>query len=317
MSHTSFSSQSFGIGAIVGSCSLFALQSSADIPAWLKPQAASPAAASASAATPAAVAAKVAAATQGAVDFASVRKAIAALLQEDDNRGPLFVRLAWHSSGTYDKAAGKYGSNGGTIRFSPEIKHGANKGLDTALELLKPIKSKFPDLSWADLITLSGVVAVEEMGGPQVPWKPGRKDAPTAESCAPEGNLPDASKDHKHIRAIFNRMGFTDREIVALSGAHTLGRCHTDRSGFEGPWTRAPTTFSNAYFKELTENKWTERKWAGPKQYQDPTGELMMLPTDMWILWDPEFAKIAREYAANEDAFFRDFASAFGKLLAL
>jgi hypothetical protein len=48
--------------------------------------------------------------------------------------------------------------------------------------------------------------------------------------------------------------------------------CHTDRSGFSGPWTRAPTTFSNLYFKELLENKWTEKKWNGPRQFTDPTG---------------------------------------------
>jgi catalase (peroxidase I) len=53
-----------------------------------------------------------------------------------------------------------------------------------------------------------------------------------------------------HLRIIFNRMGFNDQEIVALSGAHALG-CHTDRSGFEGPWQFSPTTFSNEYFRLL------------------------------------------------------------------
>ena len=73
-----------------------------------------------------------------------------------------------------------------------------------------------------------------------------------------------------------------DKEIVALSGAHTLGRCHTDRSGFSGPWTFAPTTFANAYFVELTTNKWRKKKWNGPVQYEDKSGELMMLPTGAW-----------------------------------
>jgi catalase (peroxidase I) len=54
-----------------------------------------------------------------------------------------------------------------------------------------------------------------------------------------------------HLRVIFNRMGFNDQEIVALSGAHALGRCHTDRSGFDGPWQFSPTTFSNEYFRLL------------------------------------------------------------------
>ena len=64
----------------------------------------------------------------------------------------------------------------------------------------------------------------------------------------------------QHVRDVFHRMGFNDREIVALCGAHAVGRCHTDRSGFWGPWTRAESTFSNEYFRELVENKWTLKK---------------------------------------------------------
>merc|ERR1719223_2273715 len=102
------------------------------------------------------------------------------------------------------------------------------------------------------------------MGGPKIPWKPGRSDAPSPDYCAPEGRLPDASKGPEHLRDIFYRQGFNDQEIVALSGAHALGRYHTDRSGFDGPWTRAPTTFSNEYFRVLYEEEWVPRKWDGP-----------------------------------------------------
>lgn len=79
-----------------------------------------------------------------------------------------------------------------------------------------------------------------------IPWRPGRQDA-LAENCTPDGRLPDGDKGPDHIRNIFYRMGFNDQEIVALSGAHALGRCHPDRSGFEGPWTFSPTSFTNAY----------------------------------------------------------------------
>jgi cytochrome c peroxidase len=72
---------------------------------------------------------------------------------------------------------------------------------------------------------------------------------------------------------------FNDQEIVALAGAHALGRCHPDRSGFEGPWTFSPTTLTNDFFKLLRDEKWVWRKWNGPKQYADKkTGSLMMLP---------------------------------------
>lgn len=97
------------------------------------------------------------------------------------------------------------------------------------------------------------------MGGPSIKWRPGRSDL-TAESVTPDGRLPDATKKQDHLRQIFGRMGFNDQEIVALSGAHALGRCHTDRSGFTGPWTFSPTTFSNSYFKLLLSEKWNEKK---------------------------------------------------------
>lgn len=97
------------------------------------------------------------------------------------------------------------------------------------------------------------------MQGPTIPWRPGRADA-DASLCTPDGRLPDASKDQSHLRAIFGRMGFDDREIVALSGAHALGRCHTDRSGFEGPWSFSPTVVSNDYFRLLLDEKWEFRK---------------------------------------------------------
>lgn len=85
-------------------------------------------------------------------------------------------------------------------------------------------------------------------------------------ACTPDGRLPDATKEQKHLRAIFNRMGFNDQEIVALSGAHALGRCHTDRSGFLGPWTFSPTVLTNEYYKLLLNEKWSWKKWNGPKQ---------------------------------------------------
>lgn len=204
------------------------------------------------------------------------------------------------------------------MRFSPESNWGANAGLGIARDLLEPIKKKFPWISYADLWTLAGAVAIEEMGGPSIPWRPGRSDKEeTAHVALPDGRLPDGDKGAGHVRDIFYRMGFNDQEIVALVGAHTLGRCHPDRSGWNGPWTNAPTTFSNLYFKELTGSKWHKKKWSGPLQYEDPTGQLMMLPADMAMVWDKKFRKYVDLYAKDEEKFFKDFAAAFGKLLEL
>lgn len=168
-------------------------------------------------------------------------------------------------------------------------------------------------------IQLAGAVAIEHMGGPKILWRQGRRDAPDASACPPDGRLPAPDKGKvgatiRHIRQVFERQGFNDREIVALIGAHALGRCHPKASGYSGPWTRSPTTFSNQFFKELADNTWTLKQWDGPDQFEDPTGDLMMLPADMALLWDSEFRKYVVEFARDEDSFFRDFAMAFQKL---
>lgn len=97
---------------------------------------------------------------------------------------------------------------------------------------------------------MASYVAIEDMGGPNIPFTGGRKDAKSDKECPPNGRLPDASKNASHVRDVFYRMGFTDREIVCLvGGGHTIGRCHTDRSGYDGPWTNQPTGFTNLYFR--------------------------------------------------------------------
>lgn len=155
------------------------------------------------------------------------------------------------------------------------------------------------------------------MAGPRIPWRPGRADR-DAGFCAPDGRLPDGAKEQSHLRAIFGRMGFDDREIVALSGAHALGRCHTDRSGFDGPWTFSPTMVTNDYYKLLLDEKWGYRKWNGPRQFQDlGTKTLMMLPTDMALVKDKGFKPWVDKYAKDGDAFFEDFRDVLVKLFEL
>jgi cytochrome c peroxidase len=254
--------------------------------------------------------------------FDKIRKEIETILDKNDyddgSIGPVLVRLAWHASGTYDKSTGRGGSDGSTMRFAPESGHGANAGLNLARDFLEPIKKKFPEISYADLWTLAGVVAIEHMGGPSIPWKSGRSDHADGKLSAPDSNLPNASLKQDHVRSVFYRMGFNDREIVALLGCHCLGRCHTDRSGYHGPWTRAPTTVSNMFYKELLNNKWRKKNWKGPVQYEDEaTGEIMMLPSDLALIEDPEFKKYVELYAEDEDLWMKDFSDAFGKLIEL
>jgi catalase (peroxidase I) len=163
------------------------------------------------------------------MSYDTLRNDIASIMNkkdwDDGSLGPVLVRLAWHASGTYDKKTKTGGSNGATMRFKPESTDGANAGLEHARKFLEPIKQKNSWVSYADLWTLAGVVAIEKMGGPKIPWKPGRSDVPAqiaevqpAKVIPPNGRLPDAAQGAQHIRDIFYRMGFNDQEIVALSG---------------------------------------------------------------------------------------------------
>jgi catalase (peroxidase I) len=79
-----------------------------------------------------------------------------------------------------------------------------------------------------------------------------------------------------------------------------------------------PTKFGNAYYTQLLNNEWVKREWSGPLQYEDKlTGELMMLPSDMALIWDPKFKVYVEEYAKDKSTFYKDFASAYGRLLEL
>jgi len=277
-------------------------------------------------------------------DWKQVRNDIAELLDNDkvvnpsvDGAGyggggfvaPMILRLAWHCAGTWCKTAQNGGSEGATMRFKPECDHGGNAGLGIARNLLEPIKAKHPNISYADLYILAGVVAVEEMGGPKVQFRWGRSDAPAAKEpkddarFSPDGRLPDGDKHAQHLRDIFYRMGFDDRGIVALSGAHAVGRCHTDRSGFWGPWTYAENTMSNEYFRLLFEENWTPKKthkgkeWKGPPQFENKDGDLMMLSTDLALKEDPNFRVWAEKYWKDENLWFQDFSKYFQQLTEL
>ncbi|XP_004505790.1 L-ascorbate peroxidase 3 [Cicer arietinum] len=214
------------------------------------------------------------------------------------NCAPIMLRLAWHDAGTYD-AKTKTGGPNASIRNEEEFSHDANNGLKKAIDFCEEVKAKHPKISYADLYQLAGVVAVEVTGGPTVDFTPGRRDSKVSTR---EGRLPDAKQGVPHLRDIFYRMGLTDKDIVALSGAHTLGRAHPERSGFDGPWTEDPLKFDNSYFVGLLK--------------EDATG-LLKLPTDMALLDDPEFLKYVELYAKDEDAFFRDYAESHKKLSEL
>jgi catalase (peroxidase I) len=134
------------------------------------------------------------------IDFLAVKQEIINLIKSDAdlNKGPTLVRLSWHSSGTYSRITQTGGSGKGTIRFQEELAHGANAGLQQAVDWLEPIYTKYQglgqDLSHADLYTLAGVVAIETLKGPKIPWRAGRVDTLDPSDVTPDGRLPSANK---------------------------------------------------------------------------------------------------------------------------
>lgn len=233
------------------------------------------------------------------------------------NCGPIMIRLSWHDAGVFN---GADGCPNAAMRLAGSGEHslGANAGLpEVALALLGPITEKYVPrlISHADLWALAANVSIKAMGGPEIPTRFGRLDAHHASDgvSSADGRLPDGDKDANHIRGIFGPKGFEDRDMVALSGAHTVGMCHGDRSGFEGPWTDDKLLFDNSYFKDLLQKPWTkETNRHGKPQYR--SGETMMLTTDMALVEDPAFKQHVERYAADQKSWFDDFAKAWVRL---
>jgi catalase-peroxidase len=207
------------------------------------------------------------------LDLAAVKKDLLVLMTDSQDwwpadfghYGPLFIRMAWHSAGTYRTGDGRGGAGGGSQRFAPLNSWPDNANLDKARRLLWPIKQKYGrKISWADLIVLAGNVALESMGfetfgfagGREDIWEPeqdiywgsedkwlgdkrytGDRDLENPLAAVqmgliyvnpegPNGN-PDPIAAARDIRETFARMAMNDEETVALiAGGHTFGKTH-------------------------------------------------------------------------------------------
>ncbi len=206
------------------------------------------------------------------LDLEAVKKDLTALMTDSQewwpadfgHYGPLFIRMAWHSAGTYRTGDGRGGGGNGSQRFAPLNSWPDNVNLDKARRLLWPIKQKYgKKLSWADLMILTGNVALESMGFKTFGFAGGREDIWEPEEIywgaekewlddqrysgdrelenplaavqmgliyvnpeGPNGN-PDPVAAARDIRETFARMAMNDEETVALiAGGHTFGKCH-------------------------------------------------------------------------------------------
>jgi catalase (peroxidase I) len=246
-------------------------------------------------------------------------------LVSEKDCGPILIRLSWHDAGKYSNGQLKGGCANAALRLETAKEHsfGANAGLATvALSLLAPIAEKYvPEtISNADLWALSANVAIRMMGGPRIPTRVGRIDAlSSTESVESQvGRLPDGDKGAAHLRDVFNPKGFDDRAIVALSGAHTVGGAHKDRSGFEGKWTEKPLRFDNSYFKEMLAKNYTfEISPKGLPQHRHAPSGTIMLNSDLALLSEPSMRSLVERYAENQEAWFADFTKYWTKLQEL
>ena len=207
------------------------------------------------------------------LDYEAIKKDLYALMTDSQDwwpadyghYGPLFIRMAWHSAGTYRMGDGRGGACDGTQRFAPLNSWPDNVNLDKARRLLLPIKQKYGrKISWADLMILAGNCALESMGfktfgfagGREDVWEPqedvywgtesewlgdkrysGERDLENPLAAVqmgliyvnPEGpnGQPDAVASGRDVRETFARMAMNDEETVALiAGGHTFGKCH-------------------------------------------------------------------------------------------
>jgi len=237
--------------------------------------------------------------------------------------GPILIRLSWHDAGVYSTGKLTGGCPNAAMRFTDagEGTFGANAGLpDVAVGLLAPLAKKYVAggvISHADLWALAANVAIKAMGGPDIPTRFGRVDAPSSAASVESqvGRLPDGDKGIDHLREIFAPKGFDDKDIVALSGAHTVGKCSPGRSGFDGPWTEEPLKFDNSYFKEMLSKSYAAEETAkGCPQHRHAASGTIMLISDLALLTDSAFKTHVERYAADQQAFFADFTTAWVKL---
>eukprot|EP01039_Chlorochromonas_danica_P008143 gene8143-8984_t len=288
---------------------------------------------------------------------------------------PFLLRLAFADAVTYDHTISDWpycGGCNGSIRFDSELNEPFNAGMVNAISILLPFKRRYGKLiSWADLIQMAGAAAVYSLGGPYIELRYGREDVdvdlrcltlqeevrhriangasfhtPTSEDLQanivfpkvfppyPRGEM----RAEQHLRSIFQRLGLTNREAVALMGAHTCGRAFQDRSGccpfssgdqgatiytkltaeahgtLKPPhkdigipggcsWTKNWLQFDNSYFR---------------RPLDDPSNEqLLWLPTDQALLDCPDYRTHFLAFANDRELFFEQYKSAHRRMSEL
>ena len=282
-----------------------------------------------------------------------VRRQISALLDKDPSLAGPLLRLAFHDAATWESTPSRpqgksssaivtsTGGSNGSIRF--ELDWPQNRGLRRPLEIVTSIRKRQTktstavdssrlDLSLADVIAIAGAEAVSHAGGPPIPIKLGRVDSTLGdpqqlrtmlrkdtERSVVETTLPSPALDSDGLRLFFGRLGLSNEQFVALSGAHGLGR-HVSLLGMPKACLRnltrtcldeAPVllpfvaaevdSFDNTYFTALL--RWYDR--------DVKLGEVAFIPTDVALVVDKDLRQHVERFANDKEYFFRVFTSAY------
>lgn len=229
--------------------------------------------------------------------------------------GAIFVQLAWLSAATYRQTDYLGGANGARIRFPPQATWPQSAGMQSALDLLAPVKQQFGDnLSWADLIVFAAQVALEQTPGlSSLIFCPGRTDATDgagAEFLSPTLNASASIDDMQQRR---NIMGLTNRELVVLS-ARLRSSSIESTLGCIGGLVPDASLVSNDYFKLLLNQTWTASPTV-PDVFVSSAISGVALRTDLNLKWHPDWLAIVEEMASDNKLFLIEFASAWTKLM--
>jgi len=245
-------------------------------------------------------------------DFQLVKKSISEIFTKDPfyTEGSLLIQLAWQCASTFRITDYLGGCNGARLRFSPQKDFESNQGLYHAFNLLEPVKAKYGDnLSWSDLIVLGGNTALEHAGGASLPFCGGRSDA-TAGTRSDKYLEPRVNGVNDTLilfKDAAKVMGLTMREWTAINGRNSLGKI----TGFDGVRTSTPSMLSNTFFTTLLAENWEH----SGDIYKAQGKKLYMRPNDLYFKTDAELLAISQDFASDDEAFKKEFAAAWNKMM--